>query len=139
MGVGAVVLERGKILLVKRGVPPDLHKWTLPGGVVELGETVRDALKREIQEECSIEIELIDDKPFDTTDLIFKTQNNKYQYHYVVIQFLAKRRKGIIRPLQDVIKAKWILLKRVENYDLTKSFRIFFKKHQKILEKIAQT
>ena len=136
MGVGAIVLEKGKILLVKRGVPPDLHKWTLPGGVVELGERVRDALKREIQEECSIEIKLIDDKPFDTTDLIFKTQN-KYQYHYVVIQFLAKRTKGIIKPQQDVIEAKWIPLEQVEKYDLTKSFQLFFKKHQKTLENIA--
>jgi ADP-ribose pyrophosphatase YjhB (NUDIX family) len=137
VGVGAVVLEKGKILLVKRGVPPDLHKWTLPGGAVELGEKVRDALKREIQEECSIEIELIDDQPFDTTDLIFKTQNNKYQYHYVVIQFLAKRRWGIIKPKQDVIAAKWIPIKKAKNYDLTKSFQIFLEKHQKTLEKIS--
>ncbi len=134
--MGAVVLENGKILLVKRGAPPDLHKWTLPGGAVELGEKVRDTLKREIQEECSIEIKLIDDKPFDTTDLIFKTQNNKYQYHYVVIQFLAKRKKGTIKPKQDVTEAKWIPLKEVENFDLTKSFKKFFKKHQKTLENI---
>ena len=70
VGVGAIILHEGKILLVKRGASPSRGKWSIPGGVVELGEKVRDAVIREVMEECSLEIELIEEQPLDVMDSI---------------------------------------------------------------------
>jgi len=56
VGVGAVVLDGGRVLLVRRGKPPLMGKWSLPGGLVELGETTREAIRREVAEECGLEI-----------------------------------------------------------------------------------
>jgi len=70
VGVGAVVVDCGKILLVQRGVEPSLGKWSFPGGAVELGEAVRDAVVRETLEETCLDIELIQDTPMDAYEIL---------------------------------------------------------------------
>jgi len=64
VGVGGIVLKGDKVLLVKRGKQPGYGKWSIPGGMVELGETLQEAIQREIREECSIEVELGDGVAF---------------------------------------------------------------------------
>ena len=135
LGVSAVILEDGKIVLVKRGVEPALRKWSIPGGAVELGENVREAAKREAKEECGLDIELIDDKPMDVFDNLVMDEAGHLRYHYVLLQFLAQPIGGALKPASDVIDARWASLDEVENYDLTESFRIFFMKHRNKLER----
>jgi 8-oxo-dGTP diphosphatase len=137
LGVGAVILEDGKIVLVKRGVEPALGKWSIPGGAVELGEAVRDAVKREAKEECGLTIELIDDKPVDIFDNLVMDKNGGLRYHYILLQFLARPTGGFLKSGSDVTDARLVPLNDVANYDLTESFRLFFLKHQNELEKNA--
>ncbi|MDG6222209.1 MAG: NUDIX hydrolase [Candidatus Bathyarchaeota archaeon] len=134
VGVGAVVVDSGKILLVKRGVEPSLGKWSFPGGAVELGECVRDAVLRETNEETCLEIELIQDTPLDAYDIFEWDKQGKLWYHYVLLQFLGKPKNGVLKPTSDAKDAKWVPLNEANNYDLAGSVRHFLQKHMKQLK-----
>ena len=136
VGVGAVVVDNGKVLLVQRGVEPSLGKWSFPGGAVELGEAVRDAVVRETLEETCLEIEIIQDTPMDAYDILEWDQQGKLWYHYVLLQFLAKPKTGTLKPTSDAKDAKWVSLTNVNSYDLAESVRQFLQKHLKQLQKV---
>lgn len=133
VGVGAVIVEDGKLVLVKRGVEPGKGKWSIPGGGVELGEEVRDTAVREAKEECGLDIELVGDTPMDAIDNILESENERLRYHYVILDFLARPIGGTLRAGGDVTEVRWVPLEEVETYDLTNTFRLFFKKHRKEL------
>jgi len=134
-GVGAVIVNEGKMILVRRGVEPGKGKWSIPGGLVELGETVRDAVVREAKEETGLEVEIVVDRPLDAFDNIDIDEKGSFHYHYVLLQFLTRQKSGVLKPSSDALDAKWVPLEEVEKYDLTNSFRLFFKKHRNELEK----
>jgi 8-oxo-dGTP diphosphatase len=135
VGVGAVVVDSGNVLLVQRAVEPSLGKWSFPGGAVELGEAVRVAVVRETLEETCIEIELIQDTPMDAYDIVEWDKQGKLWYHYVLLQFLAKPKTGILQPTSDAKDARWVSLTEVNSYDLAESVRLFIQKHFKQLQK----
>ncbi len=116
VGVSVLVFQDRKILLVRRGHEPRKGQWSLPGGVVELGETVRDAAKREIREECHIEIEL--ERTLDVLDRIFKDPDGRVQYHYVLIALLARYKSGELRADSDIEAAEWADVQNLSRYDL---------------------
>ena len=134
VGVGAVIVQDGKLVLIRRGVEPDKGKWSIPGGGVELGETVGDAAVREAKEECGLDIELVEDRPMDALDKMVPGEKGRLKYHYVLLQFLARPKGGTLKPTSDATEARWVPLEEVKRYNLTNSFRAFFKKHQKELE-----
>ena len=136
VGVGALIVHEGKLLLVKRGVEPAKGKWSIPGGAVELGEGVRDALVREVKEECGLDVEIALERPMDAIDNIIRSREGRLQYHYVLLQFLVRLKGGTLKPASDVLDAKWVPLDEVRKYDLTKSFRSFFNKHQDELRRV---
>jgi len=131
VGVGAVIIQNGKLVLVKRGVDPGKGKWSIPGGAVELGEGVRDTAIREAKEECGLDIELVGDTPIDAIDNIIEGEKRRLQYHYILLQFLARPKGGTLKPTSDVTEVRWVPIEEVEKYDLTNTFRLFFKKHRK--------
>ena len=135
VGVGVVIVDRGRLVLVRRGVEPALGKWSFPGGAVELGEAVRDAAVREAREECGLDVELLDGAPMDVYDILKVDDGGRLRYHYVLLQFLARPKEGVLKPTSDVTDARWVPFEEVENYDLTESVRLFFRKHRKELEK----
>ena len=135
VGVGVVIVEYGRLVLVRRGAEPALGKWSFPGGAVELGETVRDAAVREAKEECGLEVELVEDRPMDAYDILTLDESGRLRYHYVLLQFLAQPKEGALKPTSDVTDTRWVPLEEVEKYDLTKSVRLFFRKHRNELEK----
>ena len=134
VGVGALVLYDGRIVLVRRGVDPGKGRWSIPGGAVNLGEKVREAAIREAEEECGLNIEIAVDRPMDVADSIRKDETGRSRYHYVLLQFLARPQGGKLKASSDVLDAKWVPLEEVETYELTESFRSFFKKHRQELE-----
>lgn len=134
VGVGAVIVQGGKLVLVKRSVEPGKGKWSVPGGAVELGEEVRETALREAKEECGLDIELVGDKPVDAIDNIIMAENQRLQYHYVLLQFLARPSGGTLRAGSDVTEVRWVSLEEVEKYNLTNTFQLFFKKHRKELK-----
>ena len=134
VGVGAVIVQDGKLVLIRRGVEPDKGKWSIPGGGVELGETVGDAAVREAKEECGLDIELFEDRPMDALDKMVPGEKGRLKYHYVLLQFLARPKGGTLKPISDATESRWVPLEEVKRYNLTDSFRAFFKKHRKELE-----
>ena len=135
VGVGVVIVECGRLVLVRRGAEPALGKWSFPGGAVELGETVRDAAIRETKEECGLDVELTRDAPMDAYDILEVDEDERLRYHYVLLQFLVQPKDRALKPTSDVTDARWVPLKEVENYELTESVRCFFRKHQNTLRK----
>jgi 8-oxo-dGTP diphosphatase len=133
IGVGAVIVESGRLVLVKRGAEPALGKWSFPGGAVELGETVRDAVIRETKEETRLDVELVEDRPMDAYDILTLDKTGRLRYHYVLLQFLVRPKQGKLEPTSDVTDAKWVSFEEVETYDLAESVRSFFIKHRKEL------
>ncbi len=136
VGAGALIVHGKKLVLVKRGVQPGKGKWSIPGGAVELGENVRDAVRGEVKEETGLDIEMIEDRPMDGVDNILTDDEGGLRFHYVLLQFLARPRNDVLKPAGDVVDARWVALKDVQKYDLTPSFRLFFKKHKNELGSI---
>jgi len=134
VGVGAIILNQGKILLAKRGVEPGKGRWSIPGGAVELGEGLHEALKREVMEECGLDIEV--DRLMDVVENLVPDEDGRLRFHYVVVYFLARLRGGTLKPASDVADAQWVPLDQAETYDLTKTFRAFFEKRKEELKNL---
>ena len=131
--VGAIIVHCGKLLLIRRREMPGRGKWTIPGGLVELGESSEQAVIREVKEETNLlvqEPELVDV----VNNIIFDEE--KVKYHYVVVDYFVKVKGGKLDAANDAVELRWVLLDDVENYDLTKGFRGFFRRKRHQLEKL---
>lgn len=115
--VGAITFYGDNVLLIQRGRKPSIGKWTLPGGVVELGESPIEALRREILEECNISIEIGD--VVEVVSRVVRDEANRVQYHYVIIDYVAIYKDGNLKPDSDILDARWVLLSEIKKYDLT--------------------
>ncbi|MBC8446424.1 MAG: NUDIX hydrolase [Chloroflexi bacterium] len=118
VGVGGVVVrDDGCVLLVQRGQDPGKGRWGLPGGLVELGETLAEALRREVGEECGIEIE-----PGEVVGIIeprVRDEQGRLRFHYVVIDLLATYRSGQLQATSDVSDARWVHPDELSAYPLS--------------------
>lgn len=117
VAVSAAVTAQGRILLVKRGIEPARGQWSLPGGGVELGETVREAVIREVREECGLDI--LPGAVLAVYDSIMSDNQGAICYHYVIICFRSTCQSGQLKPGSDVAEAHWVSLVEALNYDLT--------------------
>lgn len=104
--VGAVVFKCGRVLLVQRGRPPVQGQWAIPGGNVELGETLQQAAEREILEETGIVIRAKD--AIYSFDAIIKDDLGRVQFHYVIVDLAAEYISGELRPGDDATDARWV-------------------------------
>ncbi|MEM2974996.1 MAG: NUDIX hydrolase [Candidatus Bathyarchaeia archaeon] len=134
VGVGAVLVHNGKILLIKRGTEPGRGKWSIPGGVVELGEKVVDTVVREVKEECNLEVEV--DRLIDVVDDCTRDEKGRLKYHFVILDFLVRLKGGTLKSNSELLDAQWVSLDEVEKYDLTKTFRAFFERNKENLKEI---
>jgi len=139
VGVGAVIIQDGKLLLVKRRAEPGKGRWSIPGGSVHLGEKVRDATIREAKEESGLDIEIVDDRPIDAFDSIIADDRGRTQYHFTLLEFLARPKGGNLKAAEDAAEARWVPLEEVKKYDLTSSFRAFFEKHEDELKRLSSS
>jgi 8-oxo-dGTP diphosphatase len=117
VGVGAVVLDGDRVLLVQRGGATLPGKWSIPGGLVELGETSREAVCRELFEECGLEIEVID--VCGILDRVIRDAEGRVRYHWVLVDYLAAARGGTLCAGDDAADARWVPIAEVERYDTT--------------------
>ena len=124
--VGAVVFKEGKILTIKRGQEPSRGKWSIPGGRIELGETAFKAARREVMEECSIEVAI--ERVLDSVDNIMRDEEGRVKYHFVIIDLLAKYVSGEIKPQSDAEECRWVTPQELVELDLTPMLRDMLKR-----------
>ncbi len=123
-GVGVVVLRDSdngngsgvEVLLVQRGKEPSRGRWGLPGGAVELGETVREAAAREVREECGIEVR--PDRLIEVLNAIRPDQAGRIKYHYILIEILAEYQSGELAPASDAQDARWFKMDELTELDV---------------------
>ena len=116
VAVGAVVLKDNRVLLVRRAKPPAQGLWAIPGGSVELGETLQQAAEREILEETGITIQA--NKTVYTFDLIEKDENNRIRFHYVIVDLMADYISGKPLPGDDADEVRWVSSEELKNLDV---------------------
>jgi ADP-ribose pyrophosphatase YjhB (NUDIX family) len=101
VGVGAIVLTGdGRVVLVRRAQPPREGEWSLPGGVLELGETLTAGVAREVREETGLDVEV--GPLVDAFEHVSRDEDGRVQYHYVVLDYLCRVRGGVARASTDV-------------------------------------
>jgi 8-oxo-dGTP diphosphatase len=105
VGVGAIIIDDGRVLLVKRGHPPLAGEWSIPGGALEVGETVREAAVREVREETGLTVEALE--LLGVYDRVLRDDNGRTLYHYVLIDFLCRRVGGEPQPAGDADEVRW--------------------------------
>jgi 8-oxo-dGTP diphosphatase len=105
VGVGAVIIEDARVVLVKRAHPPLQAQWSIPGGVLEVGELVREAAIREALEETGLIVEPAD--LLGVYDRVLRNLEQRVQYHYVLIDFLCRRVGGELLAASDAAEVGW--------------------------------
>ena len=105
VGVGAIIIEQGRVVLVKRGHPPLEGKWSIPGGVLDVGETLRKAVVREALEETGLTIE--PEELLGVFERVLPDEQGKFRYHYVLIDFLCYRVSGELLAGDDADEVGW--------------------------------
>jgi 8-oxo-dGTP diphosphatase len=105
VGVGAIIIEDGRVLLVKRGHPPLAGEWSIPGGVLELGETLREAAIREAREETCLTVETVE--LLGVYDRVRRDDDGRAIYHFVLVDFLCRRVTGEAEAADDADEVRW--------------------------------
>lgn len=123
VGVAAMIFSDDSILLIKRGNEPAKGRWGLPGGVVELGETVREAVAREVEEETGILV-----RPVELLDIfnnIIRDDEGRIRFHYVLCEFLCEDVGGDLKASTDVSDAKWVPILKLSSIDMSRGTKQF--------------
>jgi len=118
IGVGAIIIEGNRVVLVKRGHPPLAGEWSIPGGVLEVGETLREAAVREAREETGLTVE--PGELLGVFDRVLRDAAGRTQYHYVLIDFLCRRISGDPHGAGDALEARWFTREEVSTLNLAK-------------------
>lgn len=115
VGVGGVVVHDGRVLLIRRGKPPLLGRWIIPGGTVELGETLEQALVREMEEETGLRV-----RPGELLCLFDHIERDagRVRYHYVIADYLCELESGTLRAGSDALEAAFVAPRELPAYDL---------------------
>src|SRR5713226_3599669 len=105
VGVGAVIVEQNRVLLIRRGAAPLLGEWSLPGGVLECGETLCEAVVREAREETGLAVET--DEMLGVYERVTRGDEGRVRYHYVLIDFLCRPIGGDLKAGSDAAEVRW--------------------------------
>jgi mutator protein MutT len=117
LGVGALIFEDGKVLLVERGKDPLKGFWSIPGGIVEAGEKLEAAIRREVMEETGLEVEAL--SIFEVFERIMPDSEGNPEYHYVLIDYLCRRAGGKLEAASDVSRVAWASQPELQQYRVT--------------------
>ncbi|HTK95321.1 MAG TPA: NUDIX hydrolase [Terriglobales bacterium] len=116
IGVGAIIIDRGRALVVRRATEPLKGEWSIPGGVLELGETLRTGVVREAKEETGLDVVPVE--VLEVYDRIVADEDGRTRYHYVLIDYLCELQGGELRAASDVSEAKWITRAELETFPM---------------------
>jgi ADP-ribose pyrophosphatase YjhB (NUDIX family) len=122
LGVGALIIENGRILLVERGREPLRGYWSLPGGVVETGERLEFAVRREVREETGLEVEVLHLlEVFERImfEHIMKDENGRVEYHYVLMDYVCRPVGGTLCAADDASAVRWFAPEEIAGLKIT--------------------
>ena len=130
--VGAIVLDEDNVLLVRRGQPPGLGKWSVPGGVLDLGERLEDGVVREVEEESGLRVQVLGlcgvldriipgARPDEESAPVIR-------YHWVIVDYVAAVVGGTLRAGSDAAEARWVPLAEMDRYDMTEGLVAMIKR-----------
>ena len=117
IGVGALIFHRGRILMAQRGKEPLKGWWSLPGGALEIGESLDSAVRREVREESGLEIEPLG--MFEVFERIMRDAAGAPEYHYVLIDFLCRVTGGTLCAGDDVCRVEWVTREGLKGLQIT--------------------
>jgi ADP-ribose pyrophosphatase YjhB (NUDIX family) len=105
VGVGAVIVHEGRVLLVQRGREPMKGRWTIPGGLIEVGESLHEAVVRETREETGLDVE-----PIELVELLDRIhrEEGRVRYHYVIADYLCRVTGGTLAAADDAAAVRWV-------------------------------
>ena len=117
LGVGSVIVSNGSVVLVRRESNPDYGLWSIPGGLVEKGETLREACARESLEETGIVVDV--KEPLEILDRIVYDEEGRVKYHFVIVDFRADPVGGELKASSDALEARYVKFEDLKNYEIT--------------------
>ena len=117
VSVGAVILDEDAVLLIKRAHEPLMGQWSLPGGVVEVGETLAAALRREVHEETGLEVHV--GSLVDVLDRVLRGPDSRVEYHFVILDYLCSVAGGHLAHSSDAADARWVQIGELPHYRVT--------------------
>lgn len=126
VGVGGVVIADGRALLIRRGHAPLEGQWSIPGGTLEVGETIVEGIKRELAEETGIQVRVLD--LIEVFERIFRDKNERVQYHFVILDYLCEMAGGRARAGGDVVDVAWAGEEELAKFELTEAAARVLKK-----------
>jgi len=117
VGVGGVVVRDERALLIRRGSAPLKGEWSIPGGMLELGETILEGVQRELLEETAIEVRLLD--LIEVFERVTRDEAGKLKYHFVILDYLCEAVRGQAQARSDVTDVAWVRQSELNDYSLT--------------------
>ena len=121
VGVGVLIQREDEYLLIKRAAKPDQGLWTVPGGLIEVGERAKDAAAREVLEETGLVVEV--GERLGVVDKIETDGEGKTLYHFIILFFEATPVSGELRAMDDALDSRWVPLHQFNKYTLSESFK----------------
>ena len=121
VGVGAVIVHEDRVVIVQRATEPLKGQWSVPGGALEVGETLRECAEREAREETGLQVEA--GEVLEVFDAIYRQPDGRIQYHYVLIDFKCRLEGGELRAGGDAAQAKWVTLEELPEFQVAETAR----------------
>ena len=133
VGVGGVIIEKGRALLIRRGSEPLRGEWSIPGGTLELGESLQQGVARELREETGLEVRILElievfDRIFPGNSAASAGEKQRPRYHYVILDYLCERMAGEPRAGSDVTAVEFATEDDLHKYHLTETATRVLKK-----------
>ena len=117
VGVGVLIQDDDRYLLIKRAAEPDAGLWSVPGGMVELGESATEAAKREVLEETGLEVEIVE--VLGVVDKIVEGAGGRIKFHFVIVDYLARPMGGSLKASSDALDARWVGPTDFQGYEMS--------------------
>jgi mutator protein MutT len=135
LGVGALIFEGDRILMAQRGKPPLMGMWSLPGGLVEVGESLENAVRREVREETGLEVQPLG--VLEVFERIMRDAEGAPEYHYVLVDYICRVTGGALCAGDDVCRVEWTALRELEKLSITEGTLAVIEKASRERQKYA--
>jgi len=130
VGVAGIVCRDGEVLLIRRGKAPGKGEWNIPGGLVELGESLKEAVRREIHEETGLEV--VAEDLFKVSDRIIRDGSGRVRYHYVLLDYLCRVVGGQLRAASDAADVRWVTASHLHKMGLSVPVKAILEEAEKV-------